>query len=129
MYGAPIVRNEQIDEAALLIRRLYQDFGQDMGGPLHDMLDDMNIEEIRPPGDMDRYRPVSYDYSQGGNAVLGEGFAYSQEVIDCCERILALFQEMPVVQRAAAIAWAQGHPQRYWEWAVDEPHKAGSHTT
>lgn len=118
-YGAPIVRTEEIDEAALLIRRLYQDLGQDMGGPLHELIDDMNIEEVCAPGDMDRYRPVTYDYSQGGKAVLGDGYAYSQDVVDCCERILTLLGDMSVTHRAAAIGWAHGFPHNYWTFVTN----------
>lgn len=110
-YGAPILRTEEIDEAAELIRRLYEDLKQGTGGPLHAILDDMNINEesIGVHGDMNRYKKQIWS---GTGWVLTDEIEYSQEVIDCCERIIELFADMTDGHRAAAIGWYEGWAQR-----------------
>ena len=42
-HGPPVIAGEEVLLTAQLIKRLYADLGQSTGGPLHWMLDVMNI--------------------------------------------------------------------------------------
>lgn len=109
-WGSPILRSDEIDEAAELIRHLYEDLREGTGGPLHAILDDMNIydDNLGTLGDEDRYKHLfSEDF---GKWRVGEdtSIEHREEIKRTCERILELFLEMPESHRAAAIGWYEG---------------------
>lgn len=84
-YNSPSHVTPQIDEAATLIRELYA--REPVGGPLHAVLDDWNID-----GAIEPWEPEMW----------------SSETRAIADRIAALFNAMPEVDRASALAHAGG---------------------
>jgi hypothetical protein len=93
-------------EVVHLIRHLYVDLDQNMGGPLHVQLDDGNLGDYWVGEEANRGR---YDYlfngdferySQAGDDVSGKR---KVAIHDTCERILALLRPMSEADRHAAI--------------------------
>ncbi len=115
-HGAPVVATGDVLATAELIRRLYEDFGQLAGGPLHAMLDDMNIDDEQVESDhhtSGQYaQRMTWDTSQPiFKSIYHDELDCAPEVKDLCELILASFRRMPESHRAAAIAWHRG-----WAW-------------
>jgi hypothetical protein len=113
-HGAPVVWNEDIAEAAELVRRLYA--LEPMGGPLHVQLEDMNLDmDMTPmyviPGN--QYGPETPD-------------RYSAEVHEICDAIQEIMEPMTEGWRASVVAhyegWAvNGHVVRYGAGQTDAP--------
>jgi len=114
-HGMPVTADETTLAAAHLIEYLYEDLGQDTGGPLHWMLDDGNLSDDQL-GDRD---PVGYwhglfDYLHDGtynrHAQAGQEASPEEllEIQHTCEAILIAFREMTKPARMAACAWAFG---------------------
>lgn len=116
-HGAPVVADIEVLATAELIRRLYEDLGQDTGGPLHWMLDDMNIDDEQFENKRDSYPGDLYAYLWDGrfdrHAQAGEDTSdeRKQAIEDTCRLIWASFERMPESHRAASIAWHEG-----WAW-------------
>lgn len=117
--GMPVINDPDVLGTAELIRRLYDMPGCDMGGPLHVMLDDGNIDDGQLDGDY--YRATDgrtietylcvHRMVQVGTAwrhVYDDELYCSEEVADLCRLVLASLRRMPEPWRAAAIAWADG---------------------
>jgi hypothetical protein len=114
-HGMPVTADETTLAAAYLIEHLYEDLGQDTGGPLHWMLDDGNLSDDQL-GDRD---PIGYwhglfDYLHDGtyNRHMQAGQEASPgellEIQHTCEAILIAFRGMTENARMAACAWAFG---------------------
>ena len=89
-----------------LIRRLYVDLGQEMGGPLHVQLDDGNLDDLwlaEDPG-YDRYGHLFNgefeSYADPGEDVSLER---RQAIKDTCEQILKALRLMSIEQRKATV--------------------------
>lgn len=113
-HGAPVIAGEEVMIVATWIRRLYVDWRQATGGPLHDVLDDMNIGDACVEPGRDRYAYL-YDGTYNRHCQAGDELttADADQIRDLCELICLAFTDMPEPHRAAAIAWAEG-------WAQDE---------
>jgi len=115
-HGHPVIAYPEVLVTAELIKRLYAMPGCDMGGPLHAMLDDGNIDDGQIHGDYyERHEGQRIErYLQKSHLVMRQGWQYTDElecpeqVADLCRLILASFRRMPETWRAAAIAWADG---------------------
>lgn len=115
-HGMPVVADDDTLAVAALIERLYALPGCDSGGPLHDVIDDMNIGGD-DNGDITgaHHDPAAtwhgrFDYLTDGTydryvTATGEQKA---EIILVCEAIAHTMDVMTEGQRAAAIAWAFG---------------------
>jgi hypothetical protein len=110
-YGAPIVNTEDVLVTAELIRRLYEDLECPTGGPLHAMLDDMNIADEQVENeDVDRACEYLFDgsferYAQAGDDTSDER---KNAIKETCRMIIWSFRQMPESHRAAAIAYHEG---------------------
>lgn len=117
--GMPMCRDEEILEAAELIRHLYEDLRQSTGGPLHVVLDDGNIGDdtieyyLRPDKQQELYGYL-WDGSFGKWAQAGDDTSdeLKRDIEQTCKRIIELFNEWPEGYRAAAIAWWDGSAER-----------------
>ena len=118
-HGAPVVADVDVLLTAQLIRRLYVDLGQDTGGPLHWMLDDMNIDDSQyeTDGRTDGYPDSLYAhlwsdrfaaYAPAGTDTSTER---RQAIEDTCRLIWTALSRMPESWRAASIAYAEGWAQ------------------
>jgi len=129
-HGAPVIAGEEVLLTAQLIRRLYIDLGQDTGGPLHWMLDDMNIDDAQFEDRDDIYHTKLYAhlwsdqfaaYAQAGEDTSTER---RQAIEDTCRLIWTSLERMPETHRAAAIAYAEGWAQdllgREPEWPGEQ---------
>lgn len=135
--GMPVINDPDVLGTAELIRRLYEDYHQYAGGPLHVILEDGNT------GD-EHVHDSDYYHATGGrtvetylcrhrmergpgttwNCVYDDDLAYPPEVADLCRLILASFRRMPEPWRAAAIAWADGTIAQNLPILVDNPEAA-----
>lgn len=121
-HGMPILNSAEVLVTAELIRRLYEDLGCPTGGPLHAMLDDMNIDDEQVENeDVDKACAYLFDgsferWAQAGDDTSDE---CKNAIKEACELILHSFRQMPESHRAAAIAW-------FKEWIPEgiEPRKA-----
>lgn len=85
-YGRPKNWTPEIAEALGLVRELYE--LNAVGGPLHVVVDDWNLDgQIEP-------------YYQGDE---------DAEMVRVCDRIAALFNGMSVADRASVLAYEEGH--------------------
>lgn len=104
----PLIRFNEITQAALLIRHLYVDLEQYAGGPLHIVLDDHNIDDEFLTEQGDRYAYLfdgRYErYAQAGDTVT---LAHREAVRDTCEQILAILRRLSVEDRMNAIRKAR----------------------
>lgn len=113
-HGAPIVSSDEVLVAAELIRRLYEDLGCPTGGPLHAMLDDMNIDDGQVANtDIDKACAYLFDGSFERWAQAGDDTSDERKnaIKETCALILYAFSQMPESHRAAAIAWREGWAQ------------------
>lgn len=109
--GAPIINTPEVLATAELIRRLYEDLRCLTGGPLHWMLDDMNIDDEQVEGaDLDEICGYLFDGTFERRAQAGADTSDERKnaIKDTCGLILASFLQMPESHRAAAIAWHEG---------------------
>jgi hypothetical protein len=89
-----------------LIRHLYVDLDQSMGGPLHVQLDDGNLDDywVGEEADRNRYDHLfdgSFErYAQAGDDVSDER---KNAIRDTCEAILKALRPMSVEQRHATV--------------------------
>lgn len=134
-HGMPVTNDPDVLCTAELIRRLYGLPGCGMGGPLHAMLDDGNIDDEQVESDyygatdgrttetyLCKHRMV-----QVGTAwrhVYDDVLHPPQGVADLCRLILASMRRMSEPWRAAAIAWADGTIARNLPILVDNPKAA-----
>ena len=95
--GQPVVYDEDVAEAAALIKRLYE--LEPAGGPLHVELDDMNLQ-----GDITPYYSAEDRLTSDGLLIPGYPDRYSEEVHQLCDRIAELLTEMPVGWRYSVVA-------------------------
>lgn len=95
--GQPVVWDETVAEAAQLIRNLYEI--EPMGGPLHCVLDDWNL-------DAETIIPMYVIPARG----LAPGYPdrYSQRVHELCDRIAELLTPMFEGWRQSTLAHAEG---------------------
>lgn len=110
-YGSPIVSSDEVLVTAELIRRLYEDLGCSTGGPLHAMLDDMNIDDEQVANaDIDKACAYLFDGSFERWAQAGDDTSDERKnaIKETCALILHSFSQMPESHRAAAIAWHEG---------------------
>lgn len=118
-HGAPVIAEEEVLLTAQLIKRLCVDLGQDTGGPLHWMLDDMNIDDgqFEMEGRTDGYPDNLYThlwsdqfaaYAPAGTDTSTER---RQAIEDICRLIWTSLSRMPEPWRAASIAYAEGWAQ------------------
>lgn len=110
-YGAPIISSDEVLVAAELIRRLYEDLGCPTGGPLHWMLDDMNIDDGQfENADIDKLCAYLFDGSFERWAQAGDDTSDERKnaIKETCALILHALRDMPESHRAAAIAWHEG---------------------
>lgn len=116
-HGAPVIATAEVLVTAELIRRLYEDLGQSTGGPLHWMLDDMNVDDGQFERKRDSYPDDLYTYlwdgrfetyAQAGDDISDER---KQAIEDTCRLIWTSFERMPESHRVASIAWCHG-----WVW-------------
>lgn len=113
-HGAPIVNTEEVLVTAELIRRLYEDLDCWTGGPLHAMLDDMNIDDGQVANtDIDKECAYLFDGSFERWAQAGDDTSDERKnaIKETCALILHAFRGMPESHRAAAIAWHEGWAQ------------------
>jgi len=116
-HGAPVIADAEVLATAELIRRLYEDLGQPTGGPLHWMLDDMNIDDEQFERRRDGYPDDLYAYLWDGRfdayTQAGEDTSHERKVAieETCRLIWTSFERMPESHRAASIAWFRG-----WTW-------------
>lgn len=116
-HGAPVIATAEVLATAELIRRLYEDLGQSTGGPLHWMLDDMNIDDGQFERKREGYPDDLYTYLWDGSfdryAQAGEDTSDERKeaIEDTCRLIWTSFDRMPESHRAASIAWFEG-----WAW-------------
>lgn len=133
--GMPVINDPDVLGTAGLIKRLYAMPGCDMGGPLHAMLDDGNIDDTQVESDY-------YDATDGRtietylckHRMVQVGTAWHHvyddvlhppaEVADLARLIVASMRRMPSPWRAAAIAWADGTIARNLPILVDNPQAA-----
>jgi hypothetical protein len=113
-FGMPVSAADEVLAVAHLIERLYAMPGCAAGGPLHDVLDDMNVQGDAN-GNLRGLDIVAtwhgrYDYLQGESfdRWASASPAEKQEIIDLCEAIVANMDAMTDGERAAAIAWREG---------------------
>jgi hypothetical protein len=110
-YGSPIVSSDEVLVTAELIKRLYEDLGCPTGGPLHAMLDDMNIADDQVEReDIDKACAYLFDGSFERWAQAGDDTSDERKnaIKETCALILHAFRGMPESHRAAAIAWREG---------------------
>lgn len=87
-----------------LIRHLYEDLGQTVGGPLHVILDDGNVDDIFIGDDPTRYEHLfSSAFEFYADPDEDVSMDHREAIRDTCERILVLLRSMPVSDRKAAI--------------------------
>lgn len=116
-HGAPVIADAEVLATAELIRRLYEDLGQPTGGPLHWMLDDMNIDDEQFERRRDGYPDDLYAHLWDGRfdayTQAGEDTSHERKVAieETCRLIWTSFERMPESHRAASIAWFRG-----WTW-------------
>jgi hypothetical protein len=124
-HGAPIVNTEEVLVTAELIRRLYEDLGCPTGGPLHWMLDDMNIDDEQVENaDLDKICEYLFDGSFERWAQAGEDTSDERKnaIKETCGLILHSFSyKLPESHRAAAIAWHEGWIPRRIEFLTGRP--------
>jgi hypothetical protein len=105
-----------------LIRHLYVDLGQTMGGPLHVQLDDGNLDDfwVSKEGNLSTYDHL-LDGSFERHAQAGDDVSSVRKVAihDTCEQILRALRLMSVEQRKATVNlfW------RHWDglrWAPND---------
>ncbi len=124
-HGAPMINTEEVLVAAELIRRLYEDHKQYLGGPLHAMLDDMNIDDEQiessyyTNGDYAKRTTFEGVPDGTGRWVHHDDLDCTPEVKELCELILHAFRQMSESHRAAAIGWYQGWAIRHAEALAD----------
>jgi hypothetical protein len=93
-------------EVVHLVRRLYVDFDQNMGGPLHVQLDDGNLGDywVSEESELGRYEYLFNGefetYAQAGDDVSLER---RTAIRDTCKQILALLRPMSEADRRTAI--------------------------
>lgn len=134
--GMPVINDPDVLATAELIRRLYDMPGCDMGGPLHAMLDDGNIDDEQINGDyyertdgrtietyLCRHR-MEKGPGTTWNHVYDDELHPPEGVADLCRLILASFRRMPEPWRAAAIAWHDGTIARNLLTLVNSPEAA-----
>lgn len=110
-HGMPAVADDDTMATALLIERLYAMPGCANGGPLHWMLDDMNLDDDQfGEGDPVGYWHGLFDYLEDGRFDRGAKASpvEKREIVVTCEAILYALGAMTDGQRAAAVAWAFG---------------------
>jgi hypothetical protein len=98
---------EDREVVARLVRHLYKDLGQASGGPLHIVVDDMNVD--------DHWMRATYDHLFDGRfeqwAEAGDDTSdtFKLELVRTCELILAGLRRMTVDERREAIraAWRE----------------------
>lgn len=128
-YGSPIVSSDEVLVTAELIRRLYEDLGCPTGGPLHAMLDDMNIDDQQVARtDVDKECAYLFDgsferWAQAGDDTSGER---KNAIKETCALIVHAFRGMPESHRAAAIAWHEGWIAATFANLTDVLQSAGS---
>lgn len=115
-YAWPIMRSAEIDEAVVLIHKLYVDLGRGTGGPLHVILDDGNIYD-RQFNEEPTWKKKVYSQERGWQDTNEPDD--TPEVIECCQRIWALLEEMNEAQRASVLCWAFGKAHKYIEQVQD----------
>lgn len=114
--GQPVRWSPDIKRAVELVRALYEIHA--VGGPLHVVLDDWNIDgEIKPW--YDGYDDDELDELHDGGwkladlppeaPVVVEGGGRSMRQL--CDEIAALFNAMSIEDRASALAYIGGHAQ------------------
>jgi hypothetical protein len=119
-HGAPVTNSEDVLLTAELIRRLYEDHNCPTGGPLHWVLDDMNIDDDQLNNDytnaVDGRTTETYlcrsTWPPGGPRTFHDELDCTPEVADLCRLILTSLRQMTEPNRAAAIAWYHGWVQR-----------------
>ena len=87
--GSPGHRSPDIDRAVVLIDRIYST--EPTGAPLHVELDDWNLDVTWSP------------YAEGRDS-LSDPPAW-----DAAIELAELMNHLPISDRAAAVAWAQGY--------------------
>lgn len=128
-YGAPIISSDDVLVTAELIRRLYEDLGCSTGGPLHWMLDDMNIDDEQFENvDIDKLCAYLFDGSFERYARAGDDTSDERKnaIKETCALILHAFRGMPESHRAAAIAWHEGWIAATFANLTDVLENAGS---
>ena len=130
--GMPVTNDAEVLGTAELIRRLYAMPGCSLGGPLHAMLDDGNIDDEQLDGDyyqrhegqqVEQYLQ-KYRWQSPQGYVFTDELSCTEEVADLCRLILASFRRMPEPWRAAAIAWFDGTVAENLPILVDNPEAA-----
>lgn len=112
----PVTAEDDVLAVAHLIERLYAMPGCGSGGPLHDVLDDMNVD-----GDANGYITGEstnlvgtwhgrFDYLTDGtfDKWASASPAEKQHIVHLCEAIAYNMDPMTEAARAAAVAWAFG---------------------
>lgn len=128
--GMPVINDPDVLATAELIRRLYEDWHQYAGGPLHVILEDGNTEDEQVHdsdyfGLREGYTVETYLCRHRWQPPMGHVYddelAWPGEVADLCRLILASFRRMPEPWRAAAIAWYNGTAWEHLERLAGEP--------
>lgn len=110
-HGAPVFNGPEVLVAAELIRRLYALPTCGSGGPLHWMLDDMNIDDEQfADFDVKVACAARIDALAKGHCAVPPEVA--QEIEDTCVLIFHALGAMSEAHRAAAIAWKEGWAQQ-----------------
>lgn len=106
MSADPLADETRRNAVVALIRHLYVDLEQDMGGPLHVQLDDGNLNDHWVGEDIGRDR---YEYLFNGDferwAQAGDDVSDERKnaIRDTCESILHLLRPMDETERRAAV--------------------------
>jgi hypothetical protein len=110
-HGKPVLDDVDVLATALLVERLYAMPGCSTGGPLHWMLDDMNLDDEQ----FGQRDPIGYwhglfDYLDDGrfDKWASASPAEKAHIRHLSEAILAQLADMPEGWRAAVVAWAFG---------------------
>lgn len=109
-FGMPLIWNDQVAEVVRLYDELKKLPRCEVGGPLHIITDDGNLEDHWLEPDPDRYK--KHIFRNGRWEILDELY-WPPEVINICERILELLRQMPEAWRYAVNAWHWGYAQKY----------------
>jgi hypothetical protein len=115
-HGMPVTAADDVLAVAHLIERLYDMPGCSTGGPLHDVLDDMNLDgdangDISGQGtNLVRTWHGRFDYLTDGtfDRWASASPAEKDHIVHLCEAIAYAMDTMTEAARAAAVAWAFG---------------------
>lgn len=119
-FGMPVTADDTTLAVAHLIERLYEMPGCGTGGPLHDVLDDMNLQgdvngdissgRLDDRAEFARRWHSRYDYVTDGTLDRWASASPAEKlhIVHLCEAIAYNMDEMAEPARAAAVAWAFG---------------------